>query len=69
MRAAKFALHKNLPSRKNFVPFSSSEQTIGTINYNAVTGAQSVTSPNSTFGQGLSALAGRVVELQARFSF
>jgi hypothetical protein len=51
------------------VPFNNSQQTIGTINYNAVTGAESVTSPNSTFGQGLSALAGRVIELQARFSF
>ncbi len=59
----------NIFNQTNFVPFSNSEQTIGTINYSAVTGAQTVTSPNATFGQGLSALAGRVIELQARFSF
>jgi Carboxypeptidase regulatory-like domain len=59
----------NIFNQTNFVPFNSSQQTIGTINYNAVTGAESVTSPNATFGQGLSALAGRVIELQARFSF
>ncbi|HUE43657.1 MAG TPA: TonB-dependent receptor [Candidatus Sulfotelmatobacter sp.] len=59
----------NIFNQTNFVPFSNSQETIGTINYNAVTGAQSVTSPNATFGQGLTALAGRVIELQARFSF
>ena len=59
----------NIFNQTNFEPFSNSEQTIGTINYSAVTGAQTVTSPNSTFGQGLTALAGRVIELQARFSF
>jgi carboxypeptidase family protein len=59
----------NIFNQTNFVPFNGSQQTIGTINYNAVTGAESVTSPNATFGQGLSALAGRVIELQARFSF
>ena len=59
----------NIFNQTNFMPFSNSEQTIGTINYSAVTGAQTVTSPNATFGQGLTALAGRVIELQARFSF
>ena len=59
----------NIFNQTNFVPFNNSQQTIGTLNVNEVTGIQTVTSPNGTFGQGLSALAGRVIELQARFSF
>ena len=59
----------NIFNQTNFAPFGNSQQTIGTINYSAVTGVQSVTSPNATFGQGLTALAGRIIELQARFSF
>jgi hypothetical protein len=59
----------NIFNQTNFAPFTNSEQTIGTINVNQVTGTQTVTSPNGTFGQGLTALAGRVIELQARFSF
>jgi hypothetical protein len=59
----------NIFNQTNFVPFNNSQQTIGTLNVNELTGTQTVTSPNGTFGQGLSALAGRVIELQARFSF
>ncbi len=62
----------NIFNQTNFEPFgatNNSQETIGTINVNQVTGTQTVTSPNGTFGQGLTALAGRVIELQARFSF
>ena len=59
----------NIFNQTNFVPFTNSEQTIRTINVNEITGTQTVTSPNGAFGQGLTALAGRVIELQARFSF
>ena len=59
----------NIFNQTNFVPFNNSQQTIGTLNVNEVTGSETVTSPNGTFGQGLNALAGRVIELQARFSF
>lgn len=59
----------NILNQTNFVPFNSSQQTIGTLNVNELTGTQTVTSPNGSFGRGLSALAGRVIELQARFSF
>jgi len=59
----------NIFNQTNFVPFNNSQQTIGTLNVNEITGTQTVTSPNGTFGQGLNALAGRVIELQARFSF
>ena len=59
----------NIFNQTNFVPFNNSQQTIGTLNVDQTTGTQTVTSPNATFGQGLSALAGRVIELQARFSF
>ena len=59
----------NIFNQTNFVPFDNSQQTIGTLNVNETTGTQTVTSPNGTFGQGLNALAGRVIELQARFSF
>jgi hypothetical protein len=65
----------NIFNQTNFKPFFNGNnqlgntQTIGTLNVNEVTGTQTVTSPNGTFGQGLDALAGRVIELQARFSF
>jgi hypothetical protein len=59
----------NIFNQTNFVPFNNSQQTIGTLNVNEITGTQTVTSPNGTFGQGLNALAGRVIELEARFSF
>ena len=59
----------NIFNQTNLVPFDNSQQTIGTLNVNETTGTQTVTSPNGTFGQGLNALAGRVIELQARFSF
>jgi hypothetical protein len=65
----------NIFNQTNFVPFFNGNnslgntQTIGTLNVNQITGTQTVTSPNATFGQGLNALAGRVIELQARFSF
>lgn len=59
----------NIFNQTNFVPFTNSEQTIRTINVNEITGTRTVTSPNGAFGQGLTALAGRVIELQARFSF
>jgi Carboxypeptidase regulatory-like domain/TonB dependent receptor len=65
----------NIFNQTNFVPFFDNNsqlgnrQIIGTLNVNEVTGTQTVTSPNGTFGQGLTALAGRVIELQARFSF
>lgn len=65
----------NIFNQTNFIPFVNGNnqlgntQTIGTLNVNEITGTQTVTSPNATFGQGLGALAGRVIELQARFSF
>jgi hypothetical protein len=55
----------NIFNQTNFVPFNNSQQTIGTLNVNEITGTQTVTSPNGTFGQGLNAL----IELEARFSF
>jgi hypothetical protein len=59
----------NVFNQTDFVPFNNGQQQIGTINVNEITGTQTVTSPNGTFGPGLNALAGRVIELQARFSF
>jgi Carboxypeptidase regulatory-like domain/TonB dependent receptor len=65
----------NIFNQTNLTPFFNGNnslgntQTIGTLNVNEITGTQTVTSPNGTFGQGLTALAGRVIELQARFSF
>ena len=65
----------NIFNQTNFMPFFNGNnqmgntQTIGTLNVNEITGTQTVTSPNGSFGQGLTALAGRVIELQARFSF
>jgi hypothetical protein len=60
----------NLFNQLNFAPFG--PQQIGTINVTPASGAppsQTVTSPNGSFAQGTNALGGRVVELQARFSF
>jgi hypothetical protein len=65
----------NIFNQLNFMPFFDgnttlgNRQVIGTLNVNEITGTQTVTSPNGTFGQGTTALAGRVIELQARFSF
>jgi hypothetical protein len=64
----------NIFNQTNLTPFFNGNnslgntQTIGTLTVNQLTGAETVT-PNPTFGQALSALAGRVIELQARFSF
>jgi hypothetical protein len=55
----------NLFNQTNFVPLAA--QNIGTLHV-PTTGPETVT-PSSTFGQAQSAEAGRVVELQARFSF
>lgn len=61
----------NLFNQLNFTPFG--PQQIGTINVTPASGgtpaSQTVTSPNGTFAQGTSALGGRIIELQARFSF
>jgi Carboxypeptidase regulatory-like domain len=61
----------NLFNQVNFTPFG--PQSIGTINVTPASGgnpaSQTVTSPNGTFAQGTNALGGRVIELQARFSF
>jgi hypothetical protein len=61
----------NLFNQINFVPFN--DQTIGTIVVTpptgGVPGSQTVVSPNGTFGQATSALGGRVIEGQIRFSF
>jgi hypothetical protein len=65
----------NIFNQTNLTPFFNGNnglgntQTIGTLNVNEITGTQTVTSPNASFGQGLTALAGRVIELEARFSF
>jgi hypothetical protein len=71
---AKFDLRVNfynLFNQLNFVPFG--PQNIGTIVVTPATGgvpaSQTVTSPNGTFAQGTSALGGRVIEAQIRFSF
>ena len=61
----------NLFNQLNLAPFG--PQQIGTINVTPASGgapaSQTVTSPNGSFAQGTSALGGRVIELQARFSF
>jgi hypothetical protein len=71
---AKFDLRVNfynLFNQLNFVPLS--PQNIGTIVVTPAAGgvpaSQTVTSPNGTFAQGTSALGGRVIEAQIRFSF
>jgi hypothetical protein len=56
----------NLFNQVNLVPLP--DQTIGTLSFDPTTGAETVTQ-NPTFGQAQNALAGRVIELQARFSF
>jgi hypothetical protein len=61
----------NLFNQLNFAPFG--PQQIGTINVTPASGglpaSQTVTSPNGSFAQGTNALGGRIIELQARFSF
>jgi hypothetical protein len=61
----------NLFNQLNFAPFG--PQQIGTIVVTPASGgvpaSQRVTSPNGTFAQGTSALGGRVIEAQVRFSF
>jgi Carboxypeptidase regulatory-like domain/TonB dependent receptor len=61
----------NLFNQLNFTPFG--PQSIGTIQVTPAKGgapaSQIVTAPNGTFAQGQNALGGRVIELQARFSF
>jgi hypothetical protein len=61
----------NLFNQLNFVPLG--PQNIGTIVVTPATGStpasQTVTSPNGTFAQGTSALGGRIIEGQIRFSF
>lgn len=61
----------NLFNQLNFAPFG--PQQIGTINVTPSSGgasaSQTVTSPNGSFAQGTNALGGRVIELQAKFSF
>jgi hypothetical protein len=56
----------NLFNQVNLVPLSN--QTIGTVLFNPTTGTETVT-PSSVFDEPQNALAGRVIELQARFSF
>ncbi len=61
----------NLFNQLNFAPFG--PQQIGTIVVTPASGGapakQIVASPNGQFAQGTNALGGRVIELQARFSF
>ena len=57
----------NLFNQLNLTPLGS--QAIGTIVVNTLTHTQTVTSPNGTFGAATSALAGRIIEGQVRFSF
>jgi hypothetical protein len=71
---AKFDLRVNfynLFNQLNFVPFG--PQNIGTIVVTPASGgvpaSQTTTSPNGTFAQGTSALGGRIIEAQIRFSF
>jgi len=72
---AKLDLRANFYNLFNQVNFAAlPNQTIGTIQLDALTGIQ--TNPtaanglaNKTFGQAQNGLAGRVIEVQARFSF
>jgi Carboxypeptidase regulatory-like domain/TonB dependent receptor len=60
----------NIFNQLNFTPLN--DQTIGTIQLtpNGTGGfTQSVINSNATFGQGSSALGGRIIEAQVRFSF
>jgi hypothetical protein len=59
----------NIFNQVNFAPLPN--QTIGTIQVNALTGVQTNPAPGATttFGQVQNGLAGRVIEVQARFSF
>ena len=57
----------NLFNQLNLAPLSN--QSIGTIQVDTVLHTQTVGGPNGQFGVANSALAGRVIEAQARFSF
>jgi hypothetical protein len=57
----------NLFNQLNLTPLGS--QAIGTIVVDPATQTQTVTSPNGTFGVATSALGGRIIEGQVRFSF
>jgi hypothetical protein len=57
----------NLFNQLNLTPLGN--QNIGTIQVNPALGTQTVTGPNGSFGVVTSALAGRVIEAQVRFSF
>ncbi len=57
----------NLFNQLNLAPLPS--QNIGTIQVNPTLGTQTVTGANGSFGVATNALAGRVIEAQARFSF
>jgi len=57
----------NLFNQLNLTPLGS--QQIGTITVDPTTHTQTVSGPNGLFGVANSALAGRVIEVQARFSF
>jgi len=57
----------NLFNQLNLTPLG--PQQVGTIVVNPATHTQTVGSPNGTFGVSTSALAGRIIEAQARFSF
>jgi len=67
---AKLDIRANFYNLFNHVNFAAlPNQTIGTIKVDALTGVQTNPSGTTTFGQAQNGLAGRVVELQARFSF
>jgi hypothetical protein len=57
----------NLFNQLNLAPLPS--QSIGTIQVNPALGTQTVAGANGRFGVATNALAGRVIEAQARFSF
>lgn len=57
----------NIFNQVNFAPLPN--QTIGTIKVDALTGIQTNPAGTTTFGQVQNGLAGRVIEVQARFSF
>src|SRR6267143_850557 len=67
---AKLDIRANFYNLFNHVNFAAlPNQTIGTIKVDALTCVQTNPSGTTTFGQAQNGLAGRVVELQARFSF
>jgi hypothetical protein len=57
----------NLFNQLNLTPLGS--QSVGTIQVNPALGTQTVTGANGSFGVATSALAGRIIEAQVRFSF